>query len=74
MAENNNNNNNVEARCNEVKQLVLNCSMNDPTVLSIDGLLDALLVLHDVCCSTALRGERAIAEFLQYSNILFCLY
>ncbi|CAF4338828.1 unnamed protein product [Adineta steineri] len=58
----------VESRSEEIKRLILNYSINDSTVLNIDGLLDALLVLYDECCSTKWKRETAITGFVEYSN------
>jgi serine/threonine-protein kinase MRCK len=66
-----NNNINIESRFEEIKRLILNYSTNDSTVLSIDGLLDALLVLYDECCNATLKREKTIIEFLEYGNNLF---
>jgi len=66
-----NNNINIESRFEEVKRLILNYSINDSTVLSIDGLLDALLVLYDECCNATLKREKTIIEFLEYGNSFF---
>jgi len=66
-----NNNINIESRFEEVKRLILNYSINDSTVLSIDGLLDALLVLYDECCNATFKREKTIIEFLEYGNSLF---
>ncbi|CAF1278087.1 unnamed protein product [Rotaria sordida] len=62
---NDNNNINVESRYHEVKQLILNDFKNDSTILSIDGLLDALLVLHDECSSATLRKEKTVNVYLE---------
>ncbi|CAF1261292.1 unnamed protein product [Adineta steineri] len=56
----------VESRSEEIKRLILNYSINDSTVLNIDGLLDALLVLYDECCSTKWKRETAITGFVEY--------
>ncbi len=66
---------NIESLSDEIKRLILNSSTNDPTVLSIDGLLDAFIVLYDECSNGTLRGEKTIAEFLEYGKnfILFKL-
>ncbi|CAH2098662.1 unnamed protein product [Euphydryas editha] len=34
--------------------------------LSVETLLDMLLVLYDECCNSSLRREKAIADFIQY--------
>jgi hypothetical protein len=64
MAENHNIN--IESRSDEIKRLLLNNSSNDPSVLTIDGLLDAFIVLYDECCNTTLRGEKTIGQFIEY--------
>ncbi len=70
-----NNNMNIESRSDEIKRLILNSSINDPTILNIDGLLDAFIVLYDECSNATLRGEKTVAEFLEYGKnfILFKL-
>ncbi|XP_061381086.1 serine/threonine-protein kinase Genghis Khan isoform X3 [Danaus plexippus] len=37
-----------------------------PQGLSVETLLDMLLVLYDECCNSSLRREKAIADFIQY--------
>ncbi|KAL0810346.1 hypothetical protein ABMA28_010498 [Loxostege sticticalis] len=34
--------------------------------LSVETLVDVLLVLYDECCSSSLRREKAVADFIQY--------
>ncbi|CAH0718425.1 unnamed protein product, partial [Brenthis ino] len=34
--------------------------------LSVETLLDMLLVLYDECCNSSLRREKAVADFIQY--------
>ncbi|XP_026324420.1 serine/threonine-protein kinase Genghis Khan [Hyposmocoma kahamanoa] len=34
--------------------------------LSVETLLDVLLVLYDECCNSSLRREKAVADFIQY--------
>ncbi|CAF1667799.1 unnamed protein product, partial [Adineta ricciae] len=58
--------NSLESRCDEIKRLVINHCTSDSTVLGIDGLLDALLVLYDECCNVTLKKEKTIVEFLEY--------
>lgn len=59
-------NSTIESRFDELKQLILNSTNNDPNVLSIDGLLDAFIVIYDECSNAKLRGEKTITEFLEY--------
>ena len=69
-----NNKINVESRYDKIKQLLLNDFRNDPTILNIDGLLDAFLVLNDECSKATLREDKPIKEFLKnsYFSFLFC--
>ncbi|CAG9116410.1 unnamed protein product [Plutella xylostella] len=34
--------------------------------LSVETLLDLLLLLYDECCCSSLRREKAVADFIQY--------
>ena len=36
--------------------------------LSVETLIDMLLVLYDECCNSSLRREKAIADFIQYGK------
>lgn len=36
--------------------------------LSVETLVDVLLVLYDECCSSSLRREKAVADFIQYGE------
>ncbi len=65
---------NIESLSDEIKRLILNSSTNDPTVLSIDGLLDAFIVLYDECSNGTLKGEKTIAEFLEYGKKFYFIY
>ncbi|CAF4359365.1 unnamed protein product, partial [Rotaria sp. Silwood2] len=62
---NDNNNINVESRYNEIKRLILNDYKNDPTILSIDGLLDALLVINNECSNSTLTREKTVKAYLE---------
>uniref|UniRef100_A0A914WCP2 Protein kinase domain-containing protein n=1 Tax=Plectus sambesii TaxID=2011161 RepID=A0A914WCP2_9BILA len=35
-------------------------------VLSLESLLDTLICLYDECCSSTLRKEKSVAEFVEY--------
>jgi len=61
-------NSTIESRFDELKQLISNSTNNDPNVLSIDGLLDAFIVIYDECSNAKLRGEKTIKEFLEYGS------
>lgn len=36
--------------------------------LSIESLLDVLVVLYDECCNTTLRREKNISEFVDFGE------
>ena len=60
--------NSLGSRCDEIKRLIINHCASDSTVLSIDGLLDALLVLYEECCNATLKKEKTIVEFVEYGK------
>lgn len=37
--------------------------------LSIETLLDVLIVLYDECCNTTLRREKNISEFVEFGKL-----
>ena len=59
---------NMDARVSELKRHILNYTLNDPSVMSIDGLLDAFVTIYDECCSPNIREEKVIGEFLEYGE------
>jgi hypothetical protein len=69
-----NRNNDIESRLGELVQPILNNSINDPTGLSIEALLDGFLVLYDECSNSTLRQEKSIKEFVEHGNSLFLFY
>ncbi|CAF1026594.1 unnamed protein product [Adineta steineri] len=58
----------VESRLNELERLLFNSSIKDQTVLGVEALLDAFIVLYDECCSSTLRREKTIAEFIEHAK------
>ncbi|PZC71332.1 hypothetical protein B5X24_HaOG213597 [Helicoverpa armigera] len=36
--------------------------------LSVETLVDMLLVLYDECCNSSLRREKAVADFISYGK------
>lgn len=38
------------------------------TTISVETLLDALLVLYDECCNSALRREKTVSDFIDMST------
>ena len=45
---------------------------NRGLVFSVETLLDVLVVLFDECCSSNLRREKTVTEFVEYGEYLFC--
>ncbi len=56
----------VESRLSELERLLFNSSIKDQTVLGVEALLDAFIVLYDECCNSTLRREKTIAEFIEH--------
>ncbi|MCP9262591.1 Serine/threonine-protein kinase Genghis Khan [Dirofilaria immitis] len=52
-------------RLKQLEQCYLNVSRSED-VLSIESLIDALICLFDECCSSTLRKEKNIADFVEY--------
>ncbi|EJW75633.1 AGC/DMPK/GEK protein kinase [Wuchereria bancrofti] len=52
-------------RLKQLEQCYLNVSRGED-VFSIESLLDALICLFDECCSSTLRKEKNIADFVEY--------
>lgn len=61
-------NDDVESRLGELERLLFNSSIKDQTVLGVEALLDAFVVLYDECCSSTLRREKTIAEFIEHGE------
>lgn len=59
-------NDDVESRLNELERLLFHSSIKDQTVLGVEALLDAFVVLYDECCNSTLRREKTIAEFIEH--------
>jgi serine/threonine-protein kinase MRCK len=59
-------NDDVESRLNELERLLFNSSIKDQTVLGVEALLDAFVVLYDECCNSTLRREKTISEFIEH--------
>lgn len=59
---------NIESRFEEIKRLIFNSAANGTSLLNIDTLLDAFIVLYDECCAPTLTVEKPIKEFLHYGK------
>jgi len=54
-------------RC--LEELFLNGVANsDGQACSVETLLDSLIVLYDECCSSTLRREKSVSEFVKYGK------
>ncbi|XP_073965611.1 LOW QUALITY PROTEIN: serine/threonine-protein kinase gek [Choristoneura fumiferana] len=55
-------------RLKQIETLFLARRLQCPSThgLSVETLLDVLLVLYDECCNSSLRREKAVADFIQY--------
>lgn len=40
--------------------------------LSIETLLDCLMVLFDECCNSSLRREKTVSDFIELGNVNMC--
>ena len=59
---------NMDSRSTELRRRILSNTRHDPSVMSIDGLLDAFVAIYDECCNPSIREEKAIGEFLDYGK------
>ena len=57
----------VEQRLKNLEHLVFGSDKAED-YLSIELLLDALLVLYDECCNSTLRKEKTVSDFIQKGN------
>lgn len=53
-------------RLKQLEQLYLQGVQYDSNSLSLESLLDVLLCLFDECCSSTLRKEKIIADFVSF--------
>ena len=58
----------AERRLQQLERLLLTNSSDDGVSISIETLLDVLLVLYDECCSSALRREKTVSDFIELSK------
>lgn len=61
-----------DAGCERLKKLE-ECylsAVHHEDALSIEALLDSLICLFDECCSSTLRKEKNIADFVEYGLYL----
>jgi serine/threonine-protein kinase MRCK len=53
-------------RLKQLEQVYLQGVQYDSSSLSIESLLDILIALYDECCSSTLRKEKIIADFVGF--------
>ena len=59
----------AKERLKKLEQLYLKgVKESEGQALSIETLLDILIALYDECCSSALRREKSILEFVEYGE------
>jgi serine/threonine-protein kinase MRCK len=73
-----------EKRLKELETLFLNGpagsdlrpshSGRDHAFISIETLLDVLLLLYDECTNSSLRREKTVSEFIQFGKPPFTIY
>ncbi|GFQ94894.1 hypothetical protein TNCT_217962 [Trichonephila clavata] len=45
-----------------------NCAKKDGKSISVETLVDALIVLYDECCNSSLRREKTVSSFIEYAK------
>lgn len=59
----------AEARLREMEEIFLGGPIQaNGQCLSVESLLDVLLVLYDECCNSSLRREKTVSEFIESGN------
>ncbi|CAK1549098.1 unnamed protein product [Leptosia nina] len=55
-------------RLKQIETMFVSCRLQGANThgLSVETLLDVLLVLYDECCNSSLRREKAVADFINY--------
>ena len=64
----------VERRLKQLERLLLTNGDDDCSSISVETLLDVLLVLYDECCNSALRREKTVSDFIEMSELSTCIY
>lgn len=61
-------------RLKQLEQLIVTGVQNNPgQIFSIETLLDGLIILYDECCSSTLRREKSITNFVDFGKSPFIL-
>ncbi|XP_030854470.1 serine/threonine-protein kinase MRCK alpha isoform X2 [Strongylocentrotus purpuratus] len=62
--------NHAEARLKHLEKLYLNgVPQSSGATLSLESLLDALVLLHDECHASTLRREKSVTNFLEWAKL-----
>ncbi|XP_055924337.1 serine/threonine-protein kinase MRCK alpha-like isoform X2 [Argiope bruennichi] len=53
----------------ELDSVFLSCTpKKDPKSISVETLVDSLIVLYDECCNSSLRREKTVSSFIEYAK------
>lgn len=65
----------AKERLRKLEELYLNgVQQSKNQAFSIETLLDILVVLYDECCSSTLRREKSVSEFVEFGRYCcFCV-
>lgn len=65
----------AKERLRKLEELYLNgVQQSKNQAFSIETLLDILVVLYDECCSSTLRREKSVSEFVEFGRYrYFCV-
>ena len=55
----------AERRLVQLERLLLTSGGEDGVSISVETLIDVLLVLYDECSNSALRREKTVSDFLE---------
>lgn len=59
----------IEERLKKLEQLYVNGIQNSGNqALSVETLLDVLVVMYDECCGSTLRREKSVTEFVEFGK------
>ena len=64
----------LDQRLKAIEELVLGRGSNNDDFLSIELLIDALIVLYDECCHSTLRKEKTVSDFIERGKIIIGVF
>jgi hypothetical protein len=63
----------AKERLKKLEQLYTNgVALSGGQAFSVETLLDILVVLYDECCSSTLRREKSVSEFVEFGEYFSC--